>query len=119
MAQALRPLALIETKAGPSTFLWASHQDPRTYDVVRVQGREDRDRRNANEIPPEEVANAAAAVLRDQVSMDADDLSREAGRVLGFNRMGKQLKARMSLGLDVLVQRGRVRREGSQLLWKV
>jgi hypothetical protein len=117
MRDALRPLRLIETTAGHSTFVWATHQDPRTYEVVRIQGSGERDRRKAVEIPLEEVANAAAAVLRDQVSMDADDLSREAGRVLGFHRAGANLKARMDLGLEVLLARGRVRRDGSHFVW--
>ncbi|MBI4575485.1 MAG: DUF3320 domain-containing protein [Planctomycetes bacterium] len=93
----------------PSTrgeFLWNPGRGPEEYRAFRVPGAGDPDgARRAEDIPPEEVANAARAILAQQVAMPPEALAREAARVLGFDRTGKGVRDRMEEGIRLLASR--------------
>ena len=64
------------------------------------------------DLPPEEVANAAQEILSGHVSMSLLDLSRETGRRLGYARLGSRLGEAMEEGIRLLCTRGGARLEG-------
>ena len=87
-------------------FLWSRDHPPASFRGFRVPTADPGTGRSAEEIPPEEVANAAAALLPQLVSLPVPDLVRELGRLFGFARMGKRVETRMTEGVRLLASRG-------------
>lgn len=96
-------------------IMWRADQDPDSYPGYRVAGESPQSQRRAEELPPEEVANAAAEVLGEAVAMPEEDLRRECIRRLGFGRTGGKLEAAAAAGLDCLEARGGCVREGGKV----
>lgn len=93
------------TEHDQTLFFWPSAAVPETYVKFRVAAQEG-ERRNAEELPPEEIANAVRHVLQMQISMPREDLSRETARVLGYSRSGSVLERVIALGIEVAISRG-------------
>ncbi|MHB2018043.1 MAG: DUF3320 domain-containing protein [Candidatus Xenobia bacterium] len=93
-------------------FVWPADQSPATWRAFRVPGDKARD---ASDIPPEEIANAAAEVLRVAVSLSVEDLAKESARLLGYNRAGKNVVAAMEEGVKCLERQGRCKLDGTRV----
>jgi len=79
-------------------------------DLVRAEdGSGDR---RPEDLPPEEIANAALEILRGHVSMTMLDLSRETARRLGYSRLGSRLTEAMEEGIRLICARGSAKLEG-------
>ena len=87
-------------------FLWPPTQEPNEYRSFRVPGVDERSRRDASDIPPEEIAAAALCVLASQVSLPMSDLIREVARLLGFQRTGQTVEQYIRKGVELLLGRG-------------
>jgi very-short-patch-repair endonuclease len=87
-------------------FLWPLVQSPAEYQSFRAPGFDERSRRDASDIAPEEVAAAALCVLASQVSLPMSDLIREAARLLGFQRTGQTVDQYIRKGVELLLGRG-------------
>lgn len=88
-------------------FVWPPTQDPVTYRAFRAPTNEVESERELPMIAPEEIANAAAAVLRDAGSLDRNALTREVARVFGVQRLGEKVRESIERGLQVLETSGR------------
>jgi hypothetical protein len=88
-------------------FVWRGDQNPDSWRTVRVPGHV----RDAEAIPPEEVAAAVELALRGSVSTGREALARGAASVLGI-RAGARVRAVMDAGIDLLVARGTCAVEG-------
>ncbi len=83
--------AKVKTTRLKGTFLcWQSGTEPKEYRTVRAG--EDR---TIDEITLPELKNAVCYALQEHGKMKKDDLLREASRVLGFKRLGKNVEARL------------------------
>lgn len=80
-------------------FYWTSKQNPDHYEIYRVAGEGD-DKRDARDLPQQEIANAAAAVLQNQIGLPEEDLVREMARLLGYTRLGTSVRPAMEAGID-------------------
>ncbi len=87
-------------------FLWPSRLDPDGWRGFRASDAEGSAPRDADEIAVEEIANAAAFVLKQQVALPREALVRETARVLGFARVGNKVGAAIGRGVDRMVERG-------------
>jgi very-short-patch-repair endonuclease len=97
-------------------FLWPAGLDPDTWRGFRVPSAEDpASARSADEIPPEEIANAVAAVLGEQVALPRADLIRETGRRLGFARTGSRVEEAVQAGLALALSRGEAHEDGERI----
>ncbi|WP_419191538.1 DUF3320 domain-containing protein [Engelhardtia mirabilis] len=67
--------------------------------------------READELPLEEVACAAAHALAQNVSLPVSDLLRETAQLFGFTRLGSVVEARMLAGVELLESRAGCRLE--------
>ena len=110
-SQGEKEIAQVENGAGwrralVEDFVWSAEQDPNTLRFFRVPDPADPEPRRAQEIPSEEVAGAAAYVLDRQVALPLEELEREAARLFGFTRRGKQVTAKMQAGIRLLQERG-------------
>ncbi|MBI5590755.1 MAG: hypothetical protein HY881_09755 [Deltaproteobacteria bacterium] len=79
-------------------------------------GERDPKTRTAEEICPEEIANAAAQVLTLHISMGHDDLAREAANVFGITRLGNKVRSSFVEGIELMKKNGGCRVEEENLV---
>lgn len=79
-------------------FYWTREQDPDHYTEYRVAGT-GMDKRDAADLPLQEIANAAAAILRSQIGLPREDLMRETAHLLGYTRLGTLVYNAMDAGI--------------------
>ena len=99
------PVNVVEGEAG--RFAWPRALSPATYRPFQVSSA-DADlgtRREVEEVPPEEFANAALFVLSSQVSMLMADLVRETAKLFGY-KAGATVSTCVSRGIGLLIERG-------------
>lgn len=94
-----------QTTSYGRAFLWPASVTPGHFKIFRVPGADGASRRSADELPPEEVANAALHILEGQISMPIDDLVTETARLFGFARTGQNVARFIKMGIDTMVQR--------------
>ncbi|MEN6525145.1 MAG: DUF3320 domain-containing protein [Candidatus Polarisedimenticolia bacterium] len=97
---------LRHTTTGHVDFFWMPTTTVEAYDMFRTPGSADETRRRPEDLPAEEIANAAAELLENQVSMPEADLVRELARVFGFHRTGACVTQVLKEGLKYLVHKG-------------
>jgi hypothetical protein len=95
-------------------FLWSSTCSPSQYTGFRGAHAE----REAAQLPPEEVANAAESVLSQALSLGREDLLRETGRLIGIQRLTRSVLPVLEAGLELLTRRGRCTTEGDRAMWR-
>lgn len=100
------------------TFLWEKQAPPDVYTGFRIPGGNDESQRDPDEIPPEEIANAARHVLRQHISASRDVLEQETARLLGFRRVTQNVRAYMQKGIAMLALAEDIQREGENLVLK-
>ena len=98
LVQLLSTATLPTTLQQGERFYWPPKQDPDQYREYRVAGEED-DKRDARDLPEQEITNAAAAVLHSQVGLPEEDLIRETARLLGYTRLGTSVRPAMEAGI--------------------
>ncbi|MBU8900307.1 DUF3320 domain-containing protein [Corallococcus sp. M34] len=95
-------------------FLWAGSRRPAQFTGFRGA----HDDRDVSQIPPEELANAAAAVLAHALSMERDELLRETGRHFGVSRLTRTVVPVLEAGLELLAREGRCTLAGERVIWR-
>ena len=98
-------LPLVTTQCKTHTYYWAKSAAPADYVAFRTHDNDPASRRDAEDIPPEEIANAALHVLRGQISLPEADLIRETARLFGFQRPGSAVEQHLRQGIDLLLKR--------------
>ncbi len=83
-------------------FYWAPSQKPEIYEDFRASG-DGENRRDAKDLPVQEAANAACAVLKEQIGLPREDLIREMSKLLGYARSGNIVVSIMSNGISLAV----------------
>ena len=101
----LSQMPLTTTAQQEQTFYWPKAQSPERYTGFRSCD-EANYKRDAKELPVQEIANAAAAVLRQQIGLPADDLVRETARLMGYTRMGAALRQVIADGISHGIRQG-------------
>jgi very-short-patch-repair endonuclease len=110
---------VIKTQAGDQTFYWSEDSGPEAFEHYRVpQDGAPATQRDAKEIVPEEITNAILALLEDHVSLQSDDLLREAGRLFGLKRLTKGVEAHLRLGMDMAFRHGLIEDEVGTIVLK-
>lgn len=89
-------------------FIWKAANDPASYAVFRIPG-PNAERRNPEDVSPEEIAVAVKYVLESQISMPRQDLIRETFKVLGYLRTSLVIEAAVNSGIETAIQRGWVK----------
>ncbi len=70
------------------TWYWPLTATPAKYADFRIPDDPEAYRREAEDIPPEEVANAMRQILKQQISLPEEILVRETARLFGIRRVG-------------------------------
>ncbi|ATB34938.1 DNA helicase related protein [Cystobacter fuscus] len=95
-------------------FLWSGANGPERYTDFRGAHPE----REAAQLPTEEVANAAAWVLSQALSLGQEDLLRATGKLFGVQRLTRTVLPVLQGGLALLASQGRCVVEDERVVWK-
>jgi len=101
------------------TFYWPNNVDPNRYTSFRTPVAGDTNPRSIQEIPPEELANAAKALVEHYGSMSREDLLRSTANIFGISRLGINVKDAVENALRKLVKAGCVRLEEEQVIGNI
>lgn len=99
-----------------NTCFWKEEQVPDAYADFRVPDNE-AERRNAEDLPAREVANAVREILTTQISMLEDDLVRETAKLFQYGRVGGNVETAMRRGIREAVQPGKVKLENGRVVF--
>lgn len=98
-------LQITTSEHDQAVFFWPKSISPRAYAQFRVSLKES-ERRNAEDLAPEEIANAVKHVLASQISLPREDLLKETVKLLGYQRSGTSLDKVIRSGIEVAIARG-------------
>jgi hypothetical protein len=88
-------------------FLWPVEMVPADYEGFRVPGPAGAGERQPEDIPLEEIRNAALYLLERHISAPRKELAREIARLFGFHRTGNVVEERMQKGIANLIKSGK------------
>lgn len=108
----LSRLGLEQTVGNSTVFYWPRTVAPADYSDYRLAAA-DQDRRNAEELPPQEIANAVRAVLAAEISLPEEDLARQLIRLFGYARTGAALDRAMREGIELACASGKAQRDAN------
>jgi very-short-patch-repair endonuclease len=97
------------TQHGERVFLWPAAQPPDEWRGFRTCAPDDPDARDAIDLPPEELANAALHLLATNGACPRRDLQRALARLCGFKSLGATLAGFLDEGIELLLRSGRAR----------
>ncbi len=112
----LKKINVRKTQHGNNIFLWREEQHPSAYFVYRSAA-SDIEKRDAEDLPPEEVANGVKEILQHQISLSQQDLIRETAKLFGFARIGGNVENAMKFGIEVAIEKGIARKENERVIW--
>ncbi|SEI82910.1 Superfamily I DNA and/or RNA helicase [Dyadobacter sp. SG02] len=101
----LPTLSLQTTQKGKNVIFWKTQHNPSEYAIYRLSELEIH-KRDADDLPPEEVANAVKEVLVNQISLPKAELVRETSKLMGYARAGSNVEMAMSFGIEAAVSKG-------------
>lgn len=90
-------------------FYWGSNT---TLDFYRSN---DIEKRNMEDIAPEEVIVALEEVVTNNLSIEEDELLRYLARTFGFAKVGKQIDTLLRYAIDTAVKQDKVKRENDRI----
>jgi hypothetical protein len=101
----LAKMRLTATTWDGTEFYWPEGNDPEQWATWRIAA-DEAQRRNAEDLPPEEIANAVRTVLAAQISLPEDDLIKQVVKLLGYVRSGAALDKAARSGIACAITRG-------------
>jgi DNA polymerase III delta prime subunit len=97
-------------------FLWEAGADRDDRELLRLPAEgSERTERDADQLPPLEIANAAAWVISRAKSIEREALIRETAKLFGIVRLGRHVRTAMDRGVEHLLERGGVAVDGERL----
>lgn len=103
------PSALAKSMQGEQRVFWPQGVEPDGYAAYRVPNGQPQSQRAIEEIPQEELRNAALDALERYVSVPRDDLRREVARQFGIVRLTQNIGSHLDRALAALAERGKAR----------
>ncbi|MDB5250665.1 MAG: helicase [Segetibacter sp.] len=101
-------LQLKTARYNSNVFFRKEDQDPLHYDMYRVHKTE-ADKREAEDLCPDEVANAVKHIVTNQISLSKEELLRETAKISGCARIGNNVEQAMMKGIEAAIKKGFVR----------
>lgn len=90
-------------------FYWSNNT---TLDYYRSN---DIEKRNMEDIAPEEIIVAIEEVVTNNLSIEEDELLRYLARTFGFAKVGKQIDTLLRYSMDIAVKQEKVKRENNRI----
>ncbi|HEY0299594.1 MAG TPA: DUF3320 domain-containing protein, partial [Arachidicoccus sp.] len=95
---------------------WKDGQNPNLYTIFRLPANEN-ERRNAEDIPAVEIANAVVKILSNQISIPEDDLIKETAKLFKYARVGGNEEASMKKGITEAIRRQKAKWENGRIVF--
>ncbi len=108
LEEILKEMTIVET-IHHQPFYWSNNT---TLDFYRSN---DIEKRNMEDIAPEEVIVALEEVVKNNLSIEEDELLRFLARTFGFAKVGKQIDTLLRYTIDTAVKKGVVKRENDRI----
>lgn len=105
-----------KTQYGENMYLWKEDQHPSTYFIYR-RAIADLEKRDADDLPPEEIANGVKEILKHQISLNHEDLIRETAKLFGFARIGGNVERAICGGIDLVLKDGLAKNQNGRVAW--
>jgi hypothetical protein len=102
------------TKQSSGEVLWLPGVDPGAMQEFRAALDEESQRREIEDLPMQEIAAAAVAVVRFNYSITEDDLLRELASVFGYARRSTAMDALLREGIRLAAMFGRLKQAGDR-----
>ncbi|MHC9539373.1 MAG: DUF3320 domain-containing protein [Vulcanimicrobiota bacterium] len=99
-------------------ILWRKDHSPDSWSGFRVPHPDALARREMEDIPPMEIANAAFHILQQCIALPSDDLIRQAAKLFGFSRMGTRVSECGQKAIALLAEEGRCTIEDGRVIIK-
>lgn len=99
-------------------FFWLTDTDPAAYRGIRTPTDDPASERAAEDIPPQELANAMAVLLTQNINLPAEELFKSTAKVFGISRVGNRVRGQLDLALSHLLDSGRARRQDDRVALK-
>jgi len=112
-----KELGLRQTSDNGNIIFWQAGQLPEQYNIYRLPPNEVL-KRDADDLPSHEIANAIKAILQNQISLTKDDLVKETARLFGYARIGTNVEIAMQLGIRQALVKDVARMEGNRVVLK-
>ncbi len=96
-------------------FFWPVGLDPTGYRGIRTPTSDTITERPAEDIPPQELANAMAALLGQNINLPVDELFKSTARIFGITRVGNRVREQLELALTCLLDTGRAQRQDDRV----
>ncbi|WP_153800460.1 DUF3320 domain-containing protein [Foetidibacter luteolus] len=93
-------------------FYWSAQSGPATLAHYRSN---DTERRNIEDIAPEEIMVALLELVQHNLSIEEDELLRWLARSFSFAKVGKQIDVQLRYTIELAEKHGKVRREGGRV----
>lgn len=87
------------TKRNGFVVYWREDQVPEIYKNFRLHSNNE-NKRNAEDLPKEEIGAAFVSILKNQISLPAEDLVKETARLFGYARLGANVELAMKMGIE-------------------
>lgn len=101
----LSQMEIKQTDKNEDIVFWNSTLDSENYKGYRVATINGQ-KRDAEDIPSDEIANRVKEILNNQISLPKEDLIREASKLFGFARAGTQAELAMKKGIELALNEG-------------
>lgn len=98
-------LGIVYSVYGANRVFWKNSQQKNDWDAFRVSTNEST-KRDAEDLPAEEIAIAIRDILKNQISLDTSEMIKETARIFGFARTGTNVESAIILGIDKAVESG-------------
>jgi len=112
-----KELGLRQTSDNGNIIFWQAGQLPEQYNIYRLPPNEVL-KRDADDLPSHEIANAIKAILQNQISLTKDDLVKETARLFGYARIGTNVEIAMQLGIRLALTKDIAKMEGNRIVLK-
>ncbi|MEO3402981.1 DUF3320 domain-containing protein [Mucilaginibacter sp. CAU 1740] len=109
-----RQMNIRQESSAYNTFFWKNGQEPGQYSIFRVAGNESQ-KRDAEDLPPEEIANGVLEILHNQIGLSKNDLVRETAKLFGYARIGSNVETAMLAGIDKALEKGEAKLENDRV----
>lgn len=113
----LAEMKLSPIQADSRDFYWPQDSKPEDYSMYRIP-KNAVEKRDAEDLAPEEVANAMQEILSNQISLTESDLIRETAKLFGYARVGTNVDYALSKGVEKVIERGFATKNLERIVFK-
>jgi len=108
-------LSLRHNHQNGTFFYWKQEQNPELYKAFRIP-MDETQKRNAEDLPKEEVAAGVIEILTNQISLPEDDLIKETARLFGYARIGTNVEQAMKQGIEYALKSEMILKNNDRLI---